>query len=237
MSETANFGLPLVEGGQAQKHVTVNEALARLDGLSQLVLQSDTVTMPPAGAPDGQVWAVPAGAVNDWAGAVGSLAIAANGGWDFVTPRIGWRAWHVGQGAWVVYDGSLWRRPALTEGLSGAATNMEIVEFDHPIVAGAGHSTVGVIPEAAIVLGVTGRVTGAISGSLASWKLGVAGAEDRYGTGYGVGQHSWVRGLTGAPVTYYADTPLLLTPTGGNFGSGMVRFAVHMLFLNVPHPA
>ncbi len=234
MSETANFGLPLVEAGQAQKHVTVNEALARIDALGQLVVQSDTVTIPPAGAPEGQVWQVPLGAVNEWSGQAGKLAVAANGGWDFVTPQVGWEAWHAGEGFRAVFDGSDWRRLAAAEGLSGASTVLSVVEFDHPIVAGAGHSTIGVIPAMSVVVGVTCRVTGVISGSLASWKIGVAGSEDRYGAGYGKALNTWGRGVTGGPVTYYADTPLLLTPTGGNFGGGMVRFALHTLALSVP---
>lgn len=234
MSETANFGLPLVESGQAQKHVTVNEALARIDALGQLVVQSDTVTMPPAGAPDGQVWQVPAGAANEWSAQVGMLAVAANGGWEFVTPQVGWETWHAGEGFRAVFDGTSWRRLAAAEGLSGAATSVAIVEFDHPVVAGAGHSTIGKIPAMSILLGVTCRVTAAIPGSLASWKIGVASAEDRYGAGYGVALNTWGRGVTGTPVTYYADTPLLLTPTGGNFGGGMVRFALHTLALSVP---
>lgn len=68
MSETAQLGLPLVQPAQAQKHVTVNEAFARLDGLTQLVLSSTTVTVPPSGLADGVSYGVPTGAVNEWAG-------------------------------------------------------------------------------------------------------------------------------------------------------------------------
>ena len=237
MSETANFALPLVAGGQAQKHVTVNEALARLDALGQLVVQGDTVTTPPVGAAEGLVWHVPAGAVNDWAAGVGKLAISVNGGWDFVDPGMGWRAWHAGKAAPVVFDGAGWRQLPTAESALGAATAVSVHEFEHDFVAGGAHSTSDVIPEMAIVLGVTCRVSVAETGSLTSWKLGVAGADDRYGSGYGVSENSWGRGITGSPVAYYADTPLLLTPTGGTFdGVGKIRFAVHMIFLNVPKP-
>ena len=40
--DTAKLGLPLLAPAQAQKHVTVNEALMRLDGMVDLVLQSTT---------------------------------------------------------------------------------------------------------------------------------------------------------------------------------------------------
>jgi hypothetical protein len=47
MTETANLTFPLVQPAQAQKHVTVNEALARIDGLAQLTLQSVSDPVPP----------------------------------------------------------------------------------------------------------------------------------------------------------------------------------------------
>ena len=60
MSETTHLGLPLVQPAQAQKHVTVNEALAKLDGLTQLILSSVTILTPPTSASDGQSYFVPA---------------------------------------------------------------------------------------------------------------------------------------------------------------------------------
>ena len=45
--QTSNLSLPFIMPAQAQKHVTVNEALVRLDGLAQLRLQSISVTTPP----------------------------------------------------------------------------------------------------------------------------------------------------------------------------------------------
>ena len=38
MAETAKLTLPLLEAAQAQKHVTVNEALVRLDAAAHLTL-------------------------------------------------------------------------------------------------------------------------------------------------------------------------------------------------------
>lgn len=93
MTETANLMLPLVQPAQAQKHVTVNEALVRLDGMAQLVLISSSETTPPAAAPDGSCYGVPSGAVNAWAGQEGAVAVASNGGWVFVPARRGWRRW------------------------------------------------------------------------------------------------------------------------------------------------
>ena len=234
MGETARLGLPLVEGGQAQKHVTVNEAFARLDALGQRALQSATLTRPPGAAAEGQVGAVPAGAVRAWAGQAGRLAVWLSGGWDFVTPEAGWQAWLASEGAPVVFDGTAWRVRAAAEGLSGAALRWDIVEFDHVIGAGATSDTAVPIPAQSVVLGITCRVTGAITGTLGSWRLGVAGSDDRYGSGLGLSLNAWGRGLTGTPVTYYGDTALRLTAEGGVFAGGSVRFAVHRAVLDLP---
>jgi len=54
MTETNQFQLPLVQASQAQKHVTVNEALARLDAAAQLRLESIVIAVPPVTATDGE---------------------------------------------------------------------------------------------------------------------------------------------------------------------------------------
>ena len=47
MAETANLDLPLLAAGQAGKHITVNEALTRID---QLVMLGDNPATDLAGA-------------------------------------------------------------------------------------------------------------------------------------------------------------------------------------------
>ena len=54
MTDTANLGLPCIEGSQAQKHVTHNEALRILDTLVQLAVQDRDLTAPPATPPAAQ---------------------------------------------------------------------------------------------------------------------------------------------------------------------------------------
>lgn len=46
MSSTQQLGLPLLQPAQAQKHVTVNAALVRLDGLVELTLVSRAQAAP-----------------------------------------------------------------------------------------------------------------------------------------------------------------------------------------------
>ncbi len=235
MVETTQFKLPLVDAAQAQKHVTVNEALARLDTAAQLRLVSISVTTPPVMVGDGVAYFVPVGAVNAWDGRIGEVAIFANGGWVFMTPKAGWRAWIEDIQRAACFDGFYWRVEAVTVAPGGAATLHRVVEFDHVILAGASSVTSVSIQNGEQVIGVTGRVISAISGTgLTGWELGVAGSTNRYGSGLGRAKNSWVRGLSGTPVTYWSDTSLVLTSIGGDFAAGTVRMAIHSVRLEFP---
>jgi len=234
MAKTAQFALPLVAPAQAQKHVTVNEALARLDALAQLRVVSSEVVAPPAGATEGAGYLVPDTATGDWGAQAGRIAIRSNGGWVYVSPKPGWRAWDEDRFQSLVYDGSAWVADAAAISAGGAATRTRVLEFDHVLAGGSENTTADSIPGGAQVIGVTGRVIVDLSGSLTGWRLGVAGSDNRYGSGLGLGQNSYVAGLSGTPVTYYADTPLLLTAEGGSFAGGTVRFAVHLTELVPP---
>ncbi len=60
--------LPYLLAAQAQKHVTVNEALRLLDGLVQLAVLDRHLTTPPASPADGDRYIVASGATGAWAG-------------------------------------------------------------------------------------------------------------------------------------------------------------------------
>lgn len=235
MAETDQLGLPLVAAAQAQKHVTVNEAFARLDAAVGGVLVSRSVTLPPAVAAEGQAWAVPGAAVNEWAGQGGAVAIRANGGWAFVTPKRGWRAFVADESVMVAHDGAGWRDGLVALSPSGAGLSAGIAEFDHTVSAGASSETVPGIPANVLVIAVTARVIVNIAGSATAWSLGSDLSDDRYGAGLGLGAGAFARGLLGSPMAFYAPTPLRLTATGGSFaGGGVVRLAVHWLAVDVP---
>lgn len=235
MSRTAQLELPLVLPAQAQKHVTVNEALARLDAVAQLRVVSSTLATPPAAAVEGASYLVPAGAGADWAGMEGRIAVRSNGGWVFLVPRAGWRAWDESRFGVLAFDGTGWVADAIVTSPHGAATAHRVIEFDHEIAPGTTSLTSAGIPSHSQVIGVTGRVIVPVSGAgVTGWRIGVAGAADRYGSGLGIGAGSYLVGLSGTPVTYYAPTPLLLSAEGGTFASGTIRLAIHVLTLEPP---
>lgn len=234
MSSTARLALPLLQSAQAQKHVTVNEALMRLDGLVGLVLQSATTPIPPAAVADGACYSVPGGAVNAWAGKDGQIAIGSNGGWVFVQPERGWRAFIADRAGEALFDGAVWREGYAALSQHNAGLAVRVAEIDHALTAGAASSTGHVIPSNAMVVGVTGRVVSAITGTLTSWSLGNPGASGRFGTGLGLGAGSWVRGMLAQPTAYYVPEVLQLDAVGGDFAGGAVRLAVHYLEIGLP---
>lgn len=235
MTSTTTLGLPLVQPSQAQKHVTVNEALTRLDALAQLTLISRSVTTPPSGPAEADAYAVPVGATEDWSASEGKVAVFVNGGWSFVAPRPGWRAWIADEGTAAQFDGSEWEPGAGALSVNGAGTVLRVVETDHVVAAGPSSETVPLIPAQSLVLGVTGRILSDLTGDATSWRLGIGGvSDDRYGSGLGLAAGSWVRGLTAQPLAYYAETALTLTGEGGDLTGGVVRLAVHIAELSLP---
>jgi hypothetical protein len=83
---SARLELPYLAAGQMQKHVTLNEALTRLDALVQTAVVSRTVTAQPGAPADGARWILPDGATGaDWgARPAGTLVRAEGGGWSAV---------------------------------------------------------------------------------------------------------------------------------------------------------
>ncbi|SDE67501.1 Protein of unknown function [Paracoccus isoporae] len=231
---TSRLSLPLLQAAQAQKHVTVNEAMARLDGLVNLVLVSVTRPQPPEAVADGACYGVPEGAGGDWAGQAGQIAVASNGGWVFTRPQAGMRGFIADRGVTAIHDGGDWVAGAVTLGGFGSALAARTAEAEVEIAAGARMTTSLVLPAAGMVIGVTARVTEAITGSLSGWQMGTDGAFDRFGSGLGLPAGSWARGMLSQPFTYWSPAPIMLSATGGAFAGGRLRIAAHWLELTLP---
>ncbi len=116
---TPNLQLPLILPAQAQKHVTHNEALRVLDTVVQLSVLTRTLTVPPATPSVGDRHIVPTGAVGDWAGQTGRIALYAATGWEFIQPLTGWAAQVITESQAAVFDGVVWNVPS--EGTSTVA--------------------------------------------------------------------------------------------------------------------
>ncbi|NAZ35656.1 DUF2793 domain-containing protein [Rubellimicrobium sp. CFH 75288] len=122
-----HLGLPYLLPGQAQKHVTHNEALRLLDAIVHLAVEDRDRPAPPASAEEGQRHIVSPAAGGDWAGQGGRIAVRQDGAWTFLAPRAGWRARVLSEDLDLVHDGTTWRDGtasglrAATLGLNAAA--------------------------------------------------------------------------------------------------------------------
>ena len=110
MSEnTGRLALPLLQPSQAQKHVTHNEALLRLDVLTQLSAEMTGADMPPSLPETGAIYALGGAPAGDWAGQAGKLAYWDGNAWLFLPPRPGWRLWDRQAGRLLVHEQGGWQ--------------------------------------------------------------------------------------------------------------------------------
>ncbi len=109
MTDTSDrLALPLIAPGQAQKEMTHNEALARLDIMVQPVVQAVAPPSVPASPTLGQCWIVGMGATGAWAGQDGAFAAWTAGGWRFVVAFEGMTAWSIADAMLVIRRGATW---------------------------------------------------------------------------------------------------------------------------------
>lgn len=116
MSTTARLSLPYIAPQQAQKQVTYNAAMARLDQLVQPAVKSRSIAAPPAGPAEGDAYIVAPAASGTWAGKDGCLALWRDGGWSFVVPADGWLAYVLDAGEIAICAAGAWSALAFTGG-------------------------------------------------------------------------------------------------------------------------
>lgn len=92
MENSARLSLPYLQAAQAQKHVTHNAALERLDLLVQMVVEEFDAATPPEAPVEGEIWALGESVTGAWAGQAGKLAAWLGTGWTFISPQQGWTA-------------------------------------------------------------------------------------------------------------------------------------------------
>jgi hypothetical protein len=108
MSDTPALGLPQLAAEQAQKHVTMNEALGILDAVVQLAAKDRDLAAPPGAPAEGDRYIVATSPTGDWAGQAGKIAVYQNAGWTFLTPREGWLAWIDDENVVLGFTGAAW---------------------------------------------------------------------------------------------------------------------------------
>jgi len=99
---SARLAFPLLAAGQAQKEMTVNEALALIDIAVQASAVAGGIDTPPEAPAAGQCWIVGDSPDGAWSGHAGMLAGWTADGWRFATPV-------EGMAVWVSADIMVWR--------------------------------------------------------------------------------------------------------------------------------
>lgn len=99
MTESFKLRLPYIEGDQAQKHVTHNEALELVDALLQASVLDKDLADPPSSPTNGDAYIVAATATGDWVGKENDVAVSTDGIWKFYTPNTGWEMWVLDESA------------------------------------------------------------------------------------------------------------------------------------------
>lgn len=232
MTDTPRLSLPVIEAAQAQKHVTHNEALTLLDCLTQLAVESRSLSAPPSSPADGGCYIPAASATGAWSGWDNQLALYSGGGWLRLAPVPGLKAWVRDERLTLTYEDSVWRDGiALTA--NGGRVTLRAKEEDVTLTGAYVDTTdAAFIPNRAIVLGVASRTTLAVTGAT-SYGVGTASNSTQFGDLLGVALGSTNIGVIG-PTANYADTRVRVTANGGSFTAGTVRLVVYFLEMSAP---
>jgi hypothetical protein len=121
---SARLSLPYLMPSQAQKHVTHNAALERLDMLVQPQVLDLAATTPPAAPEEGATYVLGTGAGGAWAGQDGMLASWSAGAWIHLTPQEGWQVLLLPETRLYALTGGTWQPVAgATQNLDGIGIN------------------------------------------------------------------------------------------------------------------
>lgn len=197
MADSPNLVLPYLAANQSQKHVTVNEALRRLDTLVQITVQSAALAAPPGSPTEGQRWIVAASPTGAWVGQSGKIAAWQDAAWAFYTPLDGWTAVDVSTDALLIFNGGAGTWASIITGIFSDAVFTLQDDLDQTKQArfqlagfAAGATRVFTLPDATTVL------AGLAVAQTFSSKQTLSNANNDLGTSTGTGTTNLATGAT-----------------------------------------
>ncbi|MEZ5691471.1 MAG: DUF2793 domain-containing protein [Rickettsiales bacterium] len=107
MATTSHLGITFVEQAQAQKEITVNQAITRIDAVLNSGAKSRVIATPPVSPAAGDVYIVAASATGDWLGQDSNITYF-DDIWRFITPLEGMTLWVSDEDLLYSYDGGNW---------------------------------------------------------------------------------------------------------------------------------
>jgi Protein of unknown function (DUF2793) len=125
--ETPRHKLPLLAVSQAQKELTHNEALMRVDALLNAVVMDELAAPPNVTDADiGKCWLVAVSPVGDWADKAGQIALWVGGSWRFLMPIDGMRVRQFSDGRDRIRSTGAWSSaPSISDPVSGMIIDIE----------------------------------------------------------------------------------------------------------------
>ena len=107
MSATTHLNIALVEQAQAQKEVTVNQALTRIDALLNTGAKSRTTNTPPVSPVSGDLYIIGSSPTGAWLSQAGNLAYY-DQVWKFIVPNTGVTLWVNDENLIYTYSSAAW---------------------------------------------------------------------------------------------------------------------------------
>lgn len=115
MTETTpHLNLPYIASAQAQKHITVNSALSRLDAITQIGVMSAEAVNPPTSPSNGDRYIIPDDVASTWLGQPQQLASYQDGYWVYYSPKPGWRAFAMDTKTNLIFETEMWKDCSLS---------------------------------------------------------------------------------------------------------------------------
>lgn len=146
MTDTSpRIGLAYVLPSQAQKHVTVNESLRRLDAMVQCAVQSATLSAEPTSPQEGDAYILPAAPTGTaWSAMIpGRIAVFQDGVFTQIAPAAGFLAYVRDSGRFMLFNGAGWAAiplsannvPVFGVNTAGDAVNRLAVKADAELLS------------------------------------------------------------------------------------------------------
>jgi hypothetical protein len=127
-SNSPRHQLPFLAAGQAQKEITHNEALLRIDALLHMVVESELSTPPTiaVGTQSGQCWLIGASPTGQWQGKQGQIAYWTGASWRYLGPVDRMKVHNKALGIDILRTQTAWIAPvSITDPLAGSVIDIE----------------------------------------------------------------------------------------------------------------
>lgn len=152
MTTTPNLTISLVEQSQAQKEITVNTALTRIDAFLNNGAKSRLTATPPGSPAAGDLYIVGPSPTGAWSGQAGKLAFY-DTSWKFITAREGMTLWVGDEDVLYAYDGTTWQSQviAIYSSLAGTSLTLDGSYSGKTITTANGSATTITLPNSLYV--------------------------------------------------------------------------------------